>query len=204
MDRGNRESEGERAVTPRLVIVVSGKRKTGKDYLGSRLVDAIGESSALVHLSSPIKSHWARTHGLDLQALLGDGHYKERYRAEMVAWSEEVRRRDPGYFCRLATDSDACRERPIWVVSDARRPSDVSWFQHFFPGRVKTVRMHASDELRRHRGWTFVAGIDDAETECALDSFPDWDLIVENNETGGLEKGIETIFTWVQHFLSDS
>ena len=45
---------------------------------------------------------YAREHGLDYQAMLSASDYKERYRLAMIEWSEEIRSRDPGYFCRAA------------------------------------------------------------------------------------------------------
>lgn len=55
-------------------------------------------------MSGPIKTHWARSLGLDIDQLLGHGKYKEKYRLEMVKWSEDVRRKDYGYFCHAAVD----------------------------------------------------------------------------------------------------
>lgn len=65
----------------------------------------IGEEQAeIIHISEPIKSHWAQEKGLDLVNLLSDGPYKEKYRKEMIIWSDIVRQRDPGYFCRASIE----------------------------------------------------------------------------------------------------
>lgn len=37
-----------------------------------------------------------------MNQLMGDGDYKEKHRAEMIAWGEEKRSHDPGFFCRTA------------------------------------------------------------------------------------------------------
>lgn len=60
------------------------------------------ELAEIVRISEPIKSHWANEKGLDLSLLLSDNPYKEIYRREMIEWSDSVRARDPGYFCREA------------------------------------------------------------------------------------------------------
>ena len=57
----------------------------------------------LIRLSAPLKSAFAREHGLDYAALLTAGPYKEKYRESMVKWGEEKRRSDTGYFINLAT-----------------------------------------------------------------------------------------------------
>lgn len=99
----------------------------------------------------------------------------------MIEWGEERRNRDPGYFCRLTIEmSKGHQTRPIWIISDARRPSDIDYFrQNYSP--LLTIRVEANDETRRRRGWIFTGGIDDAPSECALDHFTKWDMIVENN-----------------------
>jgi hypothetical protein len=364
------------APLPNVVVVLSGKRKSGKDHVAELLrlhLDPIAPSR-IVRLSAPIKAAYAREHGLDLAELLSDGGYKERYRQGMVAWSEAIRERDPGYFCRLAcspkvlgtvnrvSDGESeqgegnyhhawsplvgtafsppdpawtwvqggdvmlppeqrelevlsspgagsscaatlaqtyaevldvsqgtpsiatvkpitslaltCQGRTsapssasrcsVWIVSDARRMSDLEFFEQFCFRRdcqawkkhdgspaasliserspevssvpekattansttnninfsnnnygtteednaggqlgdsatpatlLITVRIQADNIVRERRGWRFVGGIDDAETECGLDAVTDWDVLVENNggSTGELEASLRDL-----------
>lgn len=44
------------------------------------------------------------------------------------------------------------------------------------------VRVVASLESRKERGWSFMPEIDDADTECALDAWLDWDVILPSDE----------------------
>lgn len=72
-----------------------------KFHLNSR----IGEEKAeIIRISEPIKSHWAKEKGLNLTELLSDGPYKEKYRKEMIVWSDSVRQRDAGFFCRASIE----------------------------------------------------------------------------------------------------
>ena len=48
--------------------------------------------------------------------------------------------------------------------------------------KCKLIRVDASDEVRLKRGFSFQKGVDDAESECALDDFNDWDLKFCNND----------------------
>lgn len=41
---------------------------------------------------------------LNLKELLSDGPYKEKYRKDMITWSDEVRKQDYGYFCKVAME----------------------------------------------------------------------------------------------------
>lgn len=163
---------------PRLVLVFSGKRKSGKDHITELLQQRLGRRvSCIVRLSAPLKQQFAQDHGLDLDLLLGPGPYKEQFRSQMILWGEDQRKTDPGFFCRLATTSV---QQPVWLISDARRISDLAWFQTNFPAQTRTIRVQASDQTRTKRGFSFTKGVDDAESECDLDSFSDWDWIISN------------------------
>ncbi|XP_057689213.1 phosphomevalonate kinase [Corythoichthys intestinalis] len=172
--------EGDRDSEPQLILIFSGKRKSGKDYVANLLVDRLGDDVCdVVRLSAPLKAAYAQEHGLDLEQLLGTGAYKEEYRADMIRWGEARRRGDPGFFCRLATRGAS---RPVWVVSDARRMSDLRWFRSRFPGRTRCIRVESRQETRGRRGWSFTAGVDDAESECGLDSGADFHWTVTNED----------------------
>ncbi|XP_061838986.1 phosphomevalonate kinase isoform X1 [Nerophis lumbriciformis] len=163
---------------PKLILVFSGKRKSGKDYVTDMILERLGEDvCCVVRLSAPLKQQYAQEHGLDLDQLLGPGLYKERYRADMIRWGEARRQQDPGFFCRLATRGT---RQPVWVVSDARRLSDLQWFWTHFPQQTRCVRVKSSEETRKQRGWSFTSGVDDAESECGLDSGVHFDWTVTN------------------------
>lgn len=165
-------------VQPRLVLVFSGKRKSGKDHITALLQARLGPHvTCIVRLSGPLKKQFAQDHGLDLDLLLGPGPYKEQYRSKMIQWGENQRKTDPGFFCRLATSGAT---QPVWLVSDARRISDLTWFRTQYLSQTRTIRVQTSDQTRSERGWSFTAGVDDAESECDLDSVLDWDWIISN------------------------
>ncbi|XP_006013817.1 phosphomevalonate kinase [Latimeria chalumnae] len=165
--------------SPKLVLVFSGKRKSGKDFITTLIQNRLGSQvCTILRLSGPLKEQYAKDHGLDFQCLLSASQYKEKYRADMIRWGEERRNADPGFFCRIIVQ-DATQ--PVWIISDARRRSDVEWFQTHYGDVTQTVRVCASDETRKERGWTFTAGIDDAESECGLDEGVDFSWILTNN-----------------------
>jgi len=45
------------------------------------------------------------------------------------------------------------------------------------------VRVQADESVRAQRGWLFTPGVDDAESECGLDSVDSWDYVINNNST---------------------
>nr|CAG4652250.1 EOG090X0FYC [Triops cancriformis] len=198
------------SLNPKLVILISGKRKSGKDYLTDNLVERykdifilllffwIGAGrTVVIRLSAPIKSHWAKSKNLDLEKLLEPGAYKEHYRLEMIQWGEETRSQDPGYFCRAAIAMSKAEEKPIWVVSDVRRKTDLAFFHDHYGERVKTVRVQASERTRLSRNWVFTPGIDDAASECNLDDMQNWDSVVHNDgDCGKLGDNLSLIVSW--------
>eukprot|EP01137_Pigoraptor_chileana_P014516 Opistho-2@69233 len=149
-----------------------------------------------MRLSGPLKAQYAKEHNLNFDKLLDASEYKEHYRKDMIRWGEEKRTSDPSFFCRKAT-VDATS--PVWIISDARRPTDVLYFKEQFGDRCLCVRVEASVDTRTARGFVHTAGIDDADSECALDSWTPWDIILhnENGEKAVLEQDIERLLALV-------
>lgn len=179
---------------PTRVYLFSGKRKSGKDFFTELLLKRLDpDNVAVIRLSAPIKSHWATKNHLDYDKLLGNSEYKESYRKSMIEWSVNIRNKDYGYFCRAALEMSKAKDKPLWIVTDARRITDIKWFKENFGDAVKTFRIVADDGVRKTRGWKFTEGIDDEETECGLDGFSDWTEIIINDGTQNLEPTISKL-----------
>ncbi|XP_049490868.1 phosphomevalonate kinase isoform X1 [Panthera uncia] len=146
------------AGAPRLVLLLSGKRKSGKDFVAEALRSRLGaDVCAVLRLSGPLKEQYAREHGLDFERLLDASTYKEAYRRDMIRWGEEKRQADPGFFCRKVVEGIS---QPVWLVSDTRRVSDIQWFREAYGALTRTVRVVAPEQSRRQRGWVFTPGLD--------------------------------------------
>ncbi|XP_075834533.1 phosphomevalonate kinase isoform X1 [Microtus pennsylvanicus] len=202
---------------PRLVLLFSGKRKSGKDFVTEALQSRLGGNiCAVLRLSGPLKEQYARKrpldclelelqtfvghcvreHGLDFQRLLDASTYKEAYRRDMICWGEEKRQADPGFFCRKVVEGVS---QPIWLVSDTRRVSDIQWFQEVYGTVTQTVRVVASEQTRQQRGWVFTPGVDDAESECGLDNFGSFDWVIENHgDEQCLEDQLESLLGFIR------
>ena len=99
----------------------------------------------------------------------------------MIKWGEEIRDKDPTYFCRRAAEGAV---KPVWLVSDCRRTTDIEYFTIRYP--CLSVQVKASEAVRRERGWSFILGVDDAESECGLDHY-DCDITLCNDDNDRLE-----------------
>ncbi|XP_069136819.1 phosphomevalonate kinase-like isoform X2 [Argopecten irradians] len=165
---------------PKVVLLFSGKRKSGKDFVTERLIQRLGtDDCVILRLSGPLKKQYALENNLDFERLLDSTNYKEQFRSDMICWGEEKRRQDPGFFCRVATSGEDSK-KPVWIISDARRKTDAEYFKTNFPNITKTIRVTASESVRESRGFVFTQGIDDAESECDLDDI-DFDFVIINN-----------------------
>jgi phosphomevalonate kinase len=89
--------------SPKLVFLFYGKRKSGKDYVVSRLQELISRDVCdVITLSAPLKRQYAEDHGLDYQRLLDSSSYKESHHLPMIAWGESMRDRDEGFLSLVA------------------------------------------------------------------------------------------------------
>ncbi|CAG9116854.1 unnamed protein product [Plutella xylostella] len=183
---------------PRIILLFSGKRKSGKDYLTDNLKKLLSDRSEVIKISQPIKSHWAKEKNLNLNELLSDGEYKELYRIEMIKWSDEMRDQDYGCFCRVACQNAA--DKPIWIVSDIRRKTDILWFKENYGDLIRSIRISADLETRKKRGFQFTSGVDDVTSECDLDDYTDWDLVINNGKgRQQLEEQLGSILGLLSH-----
>ncbi|XP_074030723.1 phosphomevalonate kinase isoform X1 [Leptinotarsa decemlineata] len=182
---------------PEIIILVSGKRKSGKDYICEKVKSLLGEEKcSIIRISEPLKKLYSEKHNLDGAELMTDGPYKEKYRLDMINWSDEVRKEAPGYFCRVACEAPS---KAVWIVSDIRRKSDIAWFRDTYTNKIKTVRISADVEVRKSRGWKYTEGVDDVESECNLDDFNDWDIQISNNSTKECEFAVEKVISVIRN-----
>lgn len=156
------------------------------------------QDAQIIRISEPIKSEWAKKLNLSLTELLSDGPYKEKYRKQMITWSETVRNEDPGIFCREAMKA---ANSSIIIVSDIRRRSDIRWFKENYGDRIRTIRIFADDSVRVQRGWVFTYGVDDNASELDLDGFTPWDYSIENSDDAQVEQRLEELVDFVHKSL---
>ena len=74
---------------PHLILLLSGKRKSGKSFLAQKLIDYLTSESDRYNLNSialadPLKEIFAAENGLDYVRLLDSSDYKEKYRVDMI------------------------------------------------------------------------------------------------------------------------
>lgn len=198
----------------KLVIILSGKRKSGKDHISTLITNYVGYHRmmhlAILRIAGPIKKEFARNNKLDFGRLLDSSDYKENFRIGMVEWSERYREKE-GWNCFLkqAIKEQKAKDKAIWILNDARRPCDLDYFENdpaFAETTIIKLRIEASEEARMSRGWKFVQGIDDRDTECGLDYYDDWTHVIENDyndQKQVLMDALQPIFEEIDIALAD-
>ena len=198
----------------KLVIILSGKRKSGKDHISTLIANYIGHHRmrhlAVLRIAGPIKREFAKNNRLDFTRLLDSTSYKENFRLAMVEWSEGYRERE-GWNCFLkqSIKEQRAKDKAIWILNDARRPCDLEYFEEdpaFAKTEVIKLRIEASEEARMSRGWKFAQGIDDRATECGLDDYDAWTHVIDNDyndETQLLAELLRPIYERIDHALKD-
>lgn len=135
---------------------------------------------------------------MDVQRLMDSSPYKETYRQDMILWSEAIRKEDPEYFCKLATSSSEAT-CPVWLICDARRDSDMHFFEKYYSSCVMTVRVQASQQVRQERGWIYNKEVDDSPSECGLDHY-ECDTTINNSSSfeDDLALQLHEVASWVK------
>merc|ERR1712226_570540 len=165
-----------------LLFLISGKRKSGKDYVANFMAKQNPEIK-IYHISKPLKCQFAIENNLNFQELCTSSTYKEKYRTQMVKWGEEQRSQDPSIFCSKIKFYKESDQLQMNVVCDIRRKTDIEYFKNKYTNttkhRIVTVRILSDLPTRESRGFVFDENIDNSETECDLDEY-DFDFTIEN------------------------
>lgn len=76
--------------------------------------------------------------------------------------------------------------KPVVIISDVRRKSDIKYFKDE-SFSIRAIRINVNDDVRRKRGWSFEDGVDNVQSECDLDDFNEWDLILKNDDSADVD-----------------
>lgn len=58
----------------------------------------------------------------------------------------------------------------------------MKWFKETYGEVIRTIRLIADEQTRIERGFQFKPGVDDVASECGLDNYNDWDLVINNGK----------------------
>ena len=74
---------------PNLILIISGKRKSGKDYTSTKLRELLEKNFKhvvvdFITLAAILKEMFAQENNLDYEKLLDSSDYKEKYRKDLI------------------------------------------------------------------------------------------------------------------------
>ena len=183
---------------PKVLVLISGKRGVGKDYISDLLRSIMVEDEGLrVHrtaLGNMNKRLYAESAGIDLDRLMSDRAFKESHRIAMVAHHTEMNKRDPEWCVKAVLKS--AQGHDIMILSDLRTYEDLKWFKsQKIP--IVVLRISASDAVRSKRGWDPCPIKDTLNTEVSLDEYVGWTACWDNSLD--TETGNELLKVWLKH-----
>jgi len=175
------------------LLLMSGKRACGKDFVASILVEELEAAGVSVHrvaLGSVNKRAYAERMGIDAQRLMNDRAFKEEHRIAMVQHHTDRNAEDPSWCLKAVFDESVLSGKKVMLLTDLRTQEDLKWLLHSAAdvrGSVHLLRVDASDEARSARGWDKHPVKDSLSTETDFDSFTAWTAIFDNSDqsTGG-------------------
>lgn len=178
------------------VILISGKRFSGKDHVAHRLGAALSAAGHRVHLTSLgsiNKRLYAEAADVDPERLLNDRAFKERHRPAMVAHHTALNRENPSWCLDAVVEQAREADAEVLLISDLRTEDDLRWFQAMAgDDPVVLLRVESSDEARARRGWVHDEVTDALHTEVELDGFAAWTALLDNSADGD-----EAIDAWI-------
>ena len=168
----------------RRVFIIGGPRFSGKDYVAGRICACV-EGSEFWNASLVVKKEFCAIAGLSFDRMLADREYKEMHRPAMTAYfhkqiTEHGQEHYVNQLVQIAKTSDAkC------LVFDVRFRLDclVSGLRDDRTSILK-LRVQASDETRRRRGWVYDPAVDEDVTEIDLRGYQGWDATIDNDVDG--------------------
>ncbi|MBA3733072.1 hypothetical protein H0W91_01715 [Patescibacteria group bacterium] len=162
------------------LILIAGKRYSGKDTFAILLKDLLIEKGCRVDLVSTaqhLKTEYCMERNLDLGKFLNDRLYKESYREDFSKYVLEHSEEEN--FQIFLNELENKLELDFVIISDVRSKYDLIELKSRFD--CFSICIKSSDEEKIKRGW-LKSKYDDSHFENQLDKNL-FDLVVENNSS---------------------
>ncbi|KAL7520580.1 hypothetical protein ACHAWX_005296 [Stephanocyclus meneghinianus] len=188
-----------------VVIIVGGKRHSGKDWLGNiikaQLGNLLGEQGKslvnMVSISEGTKLAYAKEVGLDGDLLLRSRKYKEQHRSGLSQFYKKKKALDTAFDRKCFVELvQKYSNGGILIVTGMRDGLD---YAKLLSGRPTLfVLLKSDDESKTRRGWNgYIEGIDDTIGEM-LDQFVCPNLVYNNDRKSTTAKAS----SWVMKELA--
>lgn len=170
----------------KCLIILSGKRFSGKDYCGEKIESVMGILSNLNvkfdHPTTQMKKLFASEHKLDFNKLMVDRLYKESNRIAMTNYSDAMMEiYGVNYYNQLFIQNVLYTTTiPSIYIIDCRYQTGIDLYKSLGL-KLILIRINTDDSVRIKRGWSYVEETDQHKCECDLDLYEKFDLKFNNN-----------------------
>lgn len=180
----------------KIVILISGKRCSGKDTVA----DCIKESNGYikkVSFGTIMKMDYCKLKQINMDDLK-DRMIKEKHRPYLIEFAESQKQKHGMDYWAKRCWSQYHKNNDILLISDWRFLEEYQFFQQLYHDgyihELKTIRVEASNESKLKRGWKPNPKVDGHRGEVELDSFADFTYVIYNNGTEDeLSEACETV-----------
>eukprot|EP00906_Rhabdomonas_costata_P018622 RCo027174 len=168
-----------------LVVLLSGKRGSGVQALGTALKELVDTASGeekvfLTSFEHTLKREFCLSRGIDFEKFLVNPELRKGYRDRLFAYFVTSR---PSLesICKATIAEAQQRQSSVVVITDFRHWAEVPAVQAIAP-KVLRVRVDSAEAVRGSRGWVPDPKIDTHTTETALDDWKEWDAVFSEQE----------------------
>lgn len=139
--------------TKPVLILISGKRYSGKDVLAASIDNELCQLGFRVVIRSTalsLKTRFCKEYGLDLASFLNDRAYKESYRDRLTKFTLNHSQEENIKSFIESLDPDL-NTNDFIILSDLRTKLDTKAIRSKF--KALTIRVSADDKVRTARGY---------------------------------------------------
>ena len=191
----NKEPTADESST-KLIVLISGKRAVGKDFIANVINSALIDHGFTVHrtaLGNINKKLYAESAGIDVNRLMNDREFKESHRVAMVQHHTNRNQVDPEWCLKQAVNQ--AKKSDVLLLSDIRTLADLQWFKNQNTALV-SLRVNANEVMRKQFGWDPCPIKDNLHTETELDTYHNWTSYWDNNDV--TKVGGKLLNEWVE------
>ena len=173
------------------VVLISGKRYSGKDTAALGLKAQLLGSSKILALADMVRADYIKSlknnDNISMDDLKhNDSVLKEQHRIPIIKLAEEMKiKHGKNYWAKRLFDThirDDDSGTQVFIISDWRFIEEYNYFYSLISS-VVTIRINATEDTRRQRGYIFNESIDKGPSETSLDTYNKFKIVIDNDGT---------------------
>lgn len=128
---------------------------------------------------------------------MNDRKYKEQHRIDMIEHHMAKSKENPTWCIEEVMNQCKEQHADILILSDLRLKEDIQLFKKYTDFEPIILRIDATDEVRKARGWDPNEKKDSLPTEIDMDDYRNWTAVFDNSN---IEKPV--LLEWIRNTVS--